>query len=345
MKSLVHKIVVLLLSVALLSCDDLLLDGDPVNEPVANFDYLWNDFDRLYGGFNVRDINWDSLYHVYRPMVDNNSSDRGLYDALTGLLGELNDNHVFLLPDASTGLESYNSGIIGRLKTFTDFKKSTVLQHYLVEQGEENEKITYGKLSGNIGYIHMNIFDESEKYYERLFDDIFDYMDGTAGIVFDVRNHQGGTDQLSMYIAGRFSGETKKAFSFKIRNGPSHNDFTEPHWYSVTPEGKSQYTKPVALLTHRFTISAAETFAMTMSDLQNVTVVGDTTSGAFSDYVRRELPNGWGYGVAVGEWRNSSNQSFEGIGLPPDIVVLNNSAEVGQGIDKALERAIGLLLQ
>lgn len=340
MKQAFNILTAIILFASIISCDKVLLDEDPVNNPVSNFDFLWNDFDAMYGGFIVRNINWDSLYTVYRPQINENSSDEALYQTLKGLLGNLNDNHVFLLPDASTNLESYNSGIVGRLKTFNDFKKSTVLENYLIEVKKESEELTYGKLSNNIGYIHINIFSESEKYYQTTFDEIIDYLKDTKGIVFDIRNHEGGTDQLAVYIAGRFSSESKQVFNFKLRNGPSHNDFTEKYWYSVKPEGKSQYTKPVAVLTHRFTISAAETFAMTLGALQNVTLVGDSTSGAFSDYTRREMPNGWGYTIAVGEWRDSENRSFEGIGLPPDIVVLNDSTDIANGIDEALGKAI-----
>jgi len=343
MKNLYKIILIVIASITIAGCDKMLLDGDPVSNPEANFDYLWNDFDMLYGGFIVKQIDWDSLYTVYRPRIDKNSSDKELYDVLTGLLAELNDNHVFLLTDAKSNLKSFNSGIIGRLKTFSDFKRSVILTNYLSEIKYETENILYGKLNEDIGYIHMSIFDETEKYYSDLFDDIFTYMNNCKGIVFDIRNNEGGTDQLAMYIAGRFSNESKKAFNFKIRNGPSHTDFTDVHWYSVEPTGASKCTKPVMVLTHRFTISAAETFAMTMKMFEHVQIVGDSTSGAFSDYVRRELPNGWGYGVAVGEWRDSENRSYEGIGLPPDVVVLNNSTDIANGVDEVLETAMQLL--
>lgn len=341
MKS-IHNILLVLTIVTIVSCDDMLLYDEPANTPVSNFDHLWNDFDKLYGGFIIKNINWDSAYDVYRPTITENSTDEELYNALTGMLGVLNDNHVFLLPDASTHLKSFNSGIIGRLEKFSDFKKSVVINNYLMEIKKDTEHFSYGKLTDDIGYIHMNIFDESEKYYEKEFNEIFDYLKDTKGLIFDIRNHEGGTDQLSMYVAGRFSTKTKKIFNFRIRNGASHNDFTETYWYSVKPEGKSQYTKKTVLLTHRFCISAAETFTIAMASLNNVTIVGDTTSGAFSDYVRRELPNGWGYGISVGEWRDSEGKSFEGIGFPPDITVQNDSADVANGIDKVLETAMQL---
>ncbi|MEQ9440881.1 MAG: S41 family peptidase [Cyclobacteriaceae bacterium] len=47
------------------------------------------------------------------------------------------------------------------------------------------------------------------------------------------------------------------------------------------------------LLTNRYTISAGETFTLAMHSFNQVTQMGDTTTGAFSDAVGRELPNGW----------------------------------------------------
>ena len=35
--------------------------------------------------------------------------------------------------------------------------------------------------------------------------------------------------------------------------------------------------------------------------------------------------------------------SYEGIGLPPDVVVQNDSADVANGRDEALEKAISIL--
>lgn len=58
---------------------------------------------------------------------------------------------------------------------------------------------------------------------------------------------------------------------------------------------------------------------------------------------RRELPNGWAYGISVGVWTDPDGRSYEGIGFPPDVVVKNQPEELEQGIDSALETAISLL--
>ena len=70
-----------------------------------------------------------------------------------------------------------------------------------------------------------------------------------------------------------------------------------------------------------------------------ITHMGDTTTGGFSDVVKRQLPNGWFYGVSVGDYRNADNVSLEGIGIVPDVLVKNTAEDLEMGRDKMLEAA------
>jgi len=338
----IFLLVIIISSLFFSSCDKMLLPEETENNPVSNFDDLWNNFDLMYGGFVVKNVNWDSLYNVYRPLLNENNSDEELYNVLTHMLDELNDNHVILVP-ANSHLESYQSGVLGRLKTFSDFKETTISNNYLLEKKSIGETILYGKLQENIGYIHLSNMEGSEKFYQDAMKEILDYMKNTDGLVLDIRNNEGGMDMNSVFIAGHFASSDQVAFKFKLRNGPGHNDFTSFTDYRIKPEGETQYRKPVVLLTHRFTISAAETFTLSMSQLDNVTIVGDTTSGAFSDAIQRILPNGWVYAISVGDWRDAEEISYEGVGYPPDIVIKNDSTDVANGKDKVLESAIDIL--
>ena len=40
----------------LCACDKMLLDSPESNDPVAIFDDLWTQFDKMYGGFEIKDI-------------------------------------------------------------------------------------------------------------------------------------------------------------------------------------------------------------------------------------------------------------------------------------------------
>jgi len=327
---------------SLVACDDLLLGEKEENTPVNNLEMLWGDIDKMYGGFAVKDIDWDSLYDVYRPQVNNNTSDAELYNIFSKMLGQLDDNHVSLIP-TNTGLPVYQSGIVGRLGTFTDFRISAIADNYIDSLKRYSSTILYGTLKGNVGYILLGGMEEGIGTYEKAFDFLLDYLKDTDGIIVDVRNNPGGIDQESVYIAGRFATGTKTGFKFRLKNGPEHDDFTPFYEYTVSPQGKTQYTKAVAVMTHRFTISAAETFTLAMRQYNHVTIVGDTTSGAFSDMISRELPNGWIYSISIGDWRSADGTSYEGIGVPPDVLVQNDSTDIANGRDEALEKAIALL--
>lgn len=333
-------VIATLLSLA--ACDELLLGEKQENTPVNNFEMLWGDIDKMYGGFAVKEIDWDSLYDVYRPQVNNNTSDAELYNIFSKMLGQLDDNHVSLIP-TNTGLPVYQSGIVGRLGTFTDFRLSAIADNYIDSLKRYSATILYGTLKGNVGYILLGGMEEGISTYEKAFDFLLEEFKNTDGIIIDVRNNPGGIDQESVYIAGRFATETKTGSKFRLKNGPAHDDFTPFYEYKVSPQGKSQYTKGVAVMTHRFSISAAETFTMAMSQYDHVTIVGDTTSGAFSDMTSRELPNGWVYTISIGDWRSADGTSYEGIGFPPDVLVQNDSTDVANGRDEALEKAIDLL--
>lgn len=158
-----------------------------------------------------------------------------------------------------------------------------------------------------------------------------------------MRDNWGGEDRVSQYIANRFATTTNLSFTARLRNGPSHDDFGPEIRFYTKPEGAFKYTKPVVLLTRRSTFSAGETFVLAMRQNANVSVVGDITGGAFSDAIRRELPNGWVYRLPVADVRAADGKNYESIGLAPDVLVKNTKKELEGRQDKTLEVAIDLL--
>jgi C-terminal processing protease CtpA/Prc len=199
----------------------------------------------------------------------------------------------------------------------------------------------YGILDGNIGYIHFGEFGKPVAYYQQQLSVIIKALAGTKGVVMDIRNHAGGDDEVSRYIAGLFAKEKMLFMTTRKRNGPRHTDFTTADdWYV---DAGNQYTKPVVLLTTRWTASAGETLAWAMNTQAHVTQVGDTTAGGFSDVVSRELPNGWLYFVSVGDYRNAKGESEEGKGVAPVVRIVNTKADIESGSDKVLEKAMALL--
>ena len=321
------------------ACQKTLLPDPPSNTPANNFDELWKGFDRWYGGFGVRNINWDSLYQVNRPKIHANMNNAELYSVLCELIDPVNDIHVFLQP-TTDGLPRFESSEFFREKPFQDvFSAGLVKSKYLPQLNTIDDKLHYGIMDDNIGYLHLGEFGKPLKFYQQQMTTILAYLKNTQSLIIDIRDHSGGDDRVSSFIAGCFSTEPKLFMATRKRNGPAHDDFTKTeYWY--TPVYPEPYVKPVFLLTSRWTASAGETFTWALNTQQQVLQIGDTTAGAFTDVVARELPNGWLYFLGVGDYRNALGNSEEGIGVAPDIRVVNSKEDIEGGKDKMLEEAI-----
>jgi hypothetical protein len=322
----------------------MMASSKPKNTPTENFEYFWKHFDTHYGLFAVKGIDWNDVYKQFKPRVHDNMNDEELYKVFSEMITLLNDNHLNLYPTNGSlpafpgGVLRYENGKATILKVQEDYDLE-VAKKYLTEIHEPTGNLRYGILPGNIGYINIASHTDSRKEVEKAMAKSMLALAGTKGIVIDVRGDFGGHDAIAQYMAGNFTAEKKLYMVTKKKNGPAHADFDHPEsWYN-SPQGKSQYTKPVIVLTSRFTQSAGETFTLAMRELKHVKIVGDTTAGSFSDNPTTELPNGWMFTVSIGDYRDAHGESFEGIGIAPDQFSRNTKEDLLNGKDLTLEAA------
>lgn len=333
-------IIALLTTIFLTSCQKALLGSVVTNTPVNNFEEMWKGYDTWYGMFEVRGINWDSIHHTLRREVDNNMTNPQLYDVLSRMIQPLNDIHAFLQP-TSDGLPRYESSVFFRNnKVQQDFSIEVIKNNYIPSLIKVNNQLHYGIVDGNIGYLHFGEFGMPLSFYKQKMPGIMQALKNTKAMIVDIRNHAGGDDEVSRYIAGWFAKDRNLFMTTRKRNGPGRNDFTAPESWYVDKQGDYQYTNPVILLTTRWTASAGETFSWAMDTQAHVTQMGDTTAGGFTDVISRELPNGWLYFVGVGDYRNADGKSEEGIGVAPAIYAVNTKNDIDSGKDKVLEEAL-----
>ncbi len=149
---------------------------------------------------------------------------------------------------------------------------------------------------------------------------------------------------MAKAIADRFADRRRLYMVTRIRNGPRHDDFTPPRYWHVEPKGPRPFTKPIAMLTHRWTISAGDCMALAMRVMPHVTNLGEATSGAYSDEYWDKLPNGWDVCIANKLYLDHEGRCWEGIGTPPDIRVTNTREDIQRGRDRVLEAAIDLIV-
>jgi carboxyl-terminal processing protease len=336
---------VLILTTLMVSgCEKMILGTDEPNNPEHNFELLWSDFDKHYSLFEVKNISWDSLYTAYRPMVSSTTTDEELWEIITEMLDHLDDEHVKIRIPAGVPEEyiEFSSGAAKNQHALEEFSIELIASEYVEALYQKADYYSYGKLyNHNIGYIHAiaMLGADPSVIYQSIAE-----MGNVEAIIVDVRNNVGGQDEYSSGFAQAFSDGEHLLYTVQTRNGPSYDDFDSPievYSKSVKPEN---FTKPVALLTDEFTISAGEIFTLNMKAFEHITHIGDTTAGAHSDVgPARFLPNGWVYEYSTMKYLMPDGSSLEGIGIAPDIFIQNSKEDIQNGQDTVLEYAIDFL--
>ena len=99
----------LTLSGLLSSCEKILMESDIAPTPTNTFNYLWQKIDEGYSHFDVKQINWDSVYQVLSPKVTDDISNDSLFSILSQMINALHDGHanVWYSYDASQSEEIY----------------------------------------------------------------------------------------------------------------------------------------------------------------------------------------------------------------------------------------------
>jgi hypothetical protein len=78
-------IISIVVTVFLTSCERLLFEDEP-NTPENNFKVFWNDFDKYYSQFQIRNIDWDSVYNVYSPLINSSTNNLELFKYLSEIV-------------------------------------------------------------------------------------------------------------------------------------------------------------------------------------------------------------------------------------------------------------------
>jgi carboxyl-terminal processing protease len=319
-----------------LSSCELFFEPEPANNPEAAFENLWQTFNENYGPSNERDIDWDLLYAQYRPQVNASTSEEHLYTIITTMLAHLDDGHVQLV---SPNRPIFNANYLRNNNIDEELFNLDVIRNNYLEPGYKqlsDNGYVYGKIKGrNIGYIFFDYIGDNFFIINRFLDDNL----SSDGIIIDLRHNQGGDFTYCFSEIGRLTNQSREVFQSRTKNGPGKNDFTPWHTWRINPSG-TYFNKPIVVLTDRYTISAGERSVMAFMTLPNVTVMGDTTSGAHSTMIGRELANGWYYTIATQNTLLFDGKSYEGIGLIPEVYSKNSLEEINSGTDRTLQRAV-----
>lgn len=328
-------LILMISSLLLQSCEEAFFEEVPENIPSSIFDQAWNFADQEYTFFDYKGLDWDSVYQVFRPRINDGMNEEELFEVVGDMLFLLRDGHVNLRSkfDRSRNWqwylefpENFNYSLLERnyFKTEEQFVGSFVVMDF-----EEVGYMRYSSFSNGVSNDDLDYVMEKFKDHK--------------GLIIDVRNNGGGFLSNASKIAKRFLTEKQRVALVYYKNGPGHKDLEGPFSTNLTPpEDLPLYSKPVIVLTNRHSYSATSFFAQYMRELDNVTLLGDWTGGGGGAPAFTELSNGWELRVSSSVTTDPEGFNIEN-GVPPDVKVDMLKSDEDNGLDTILEEALKIL--
>ena len=310
-------------------------DLPPSASAIEQFDSLWNEFDRSYSFFVLKNIDWDDSRTRFRSQLSSTSSDSALFQTLSDMLLELRDPHVRL--QTPLGDSTYT----GWFDQFpTNFDESIVMATYLGPNAmlSPQANMLFGQINTDIGYLRVHRLGGTGHGAD--IDFILGQLAGAKGLVVDLRSNGGGDDRNGEGVAARFADTARLYRRVRFRNGPNHNDFGPFIDSVISPAGARSFSGPVAVLTNRGTISSAESLVLAFAVFPNVRSFGDFTGGGSANPEQKQMSNGWLYTVSRWIEYRPDGTTFEGAGIEPDIRVDINAQDAAALRDTILDTAI-----
>lgn len=194
------------------------------------------------------------------------------------------------------------------------------------------------KLENDIGYIQVTSFDEDtakqfKDKYEKL------KIEGIKSLIIDLRNNGGGLVDEALQIADYIVPKEKELL------------------ITVDKEQKEEVKKaeqdpiidmPIVVLVNEYSASASEILAGALKDLEEATIVGNTTYGKGVIQQFFTLRDGSGLKVTIEEYYTPNRTKINGIGIEPNIKVelpetIENPLLVEKEEDTQLQKAIEIL--
>jgi carboxyl-terminal processing protease len=311
--------------------------------PIATFKTFANLMKKHYAFFDLYHINWDALVKQHRANINQDTSDAFLYNTLSSMLVDINDAHLNLQAELKGTIKVYRNGKSRYLRPALDkafqnqtqfdnakkFRanwyqtyKSNIKNQLLSQQNNNDfdELIIWGSI-GDVGYINilrMIGFSETGSTKDEVeqaklaMDHVMSKLKNSSAIIVDITANGGGEDEVSRMFASYFTKQPVLAYKKQIYS----SDLPQQSFY-IKPAKNHQFLGPTFLVTSDHSVSAAEIFTLAMRSIKNVTHLGETTRGALSDILDKELPNGWRLGLSNEIYFDSTGKSWESKGIPP----------------------------
>ena len=313
-------------------------------DPEFLFNLFWLTLRENYANANERNMDWNEIYLKYRPQVSKLSTKYDLFDIMGQIVTLTKDQHTKIIaengdtkqyrgePSSRLLKESFENQ--DTIKTFNEYidrffqtNYQNISNHILHCKGKKvaNGKIEWGDVTPSIGYISiysLTRFTSDDIPRGQQLDtlnihlgEIMKAFQNKKAIIVDVSFNFGGYDAAGLTIAGYFTNTQLQAYTaYKFQGGKLYRGTT----FSVAPASRYNFTKPVYLLTTDISRSAAESFALQMKTLPNVTAVGTNTLGILSSMLNKSIGE-FMLTISNEKYITPDGKTFEVSGVDPDI--------------------------
>lgn len=201
----------------------------------------------------------------------------------------------------------------------------------------ENPTVTHEMLENQIGYLQITEFDEiTVTQFEQAMQDL--EQQGMKGLIIDVRNNSGGLLSSVVKILEGILPEGKIVYT-KDKNEQGK---------TYMSEGKTPFTKPMAVLVNENSASAAEIFSGAIKDYKLGTLIGKTTFGKGIVQTVLPLSDGSALKMTVSRYYTPSGVCIHETGITPDIEVtldetLQQQINIEKSQDTQLQKAMEIV--
>ena len=336
--------ILIVLTFAFTSCERAFMEQDEPSNPVNVFDYLWNQVDQQYAFFDVKNMDWDSVREVYRPMVNDNISNDSLFRVCAALLNTLQDGHTNLISGFDV---SRNDSVYYKMYAEKNIDENVVLLNYLTVNHHTTGSFMHNAIrNGAVAYIRYSSF--SDYISEGSLKYLVNRYKNCKGMVIDLRQNSGGSISNIAALLSVFDNHKQLLYQSQAKLGPAHDAFADAVTVYAADSsilGKNNaYTKPVAVLIDRGSYSATSFFAICTMAYDNIRLFGDYSGGGLGLPNGGVLPNGWTYRFSTTRTLAIDGRNYEN-GVPPDVRVLLDPACTAQGVDNVIEAAADWILE
>ncbi len=346
------------------------------------FQEFWDIYDRHYPLMYRKSIDWQMVYDTYYPQITSTTSDTELFGYFNTIMTTIiKDGHadvVYNNNQEAVYSPDFNANVINMVENNAPNKVNIVAGSVNNPYISYGTLVS----NSNIGYINSKNFEpvnESESEFNNfktIVDEALSALQTKTGIIIDIRTNGGGQGPYAYYLAGRFfsnntpieiirqrikttTGSTESSLTnwateefegypdSRVEGGFVAGVFPEDN--TISASGVFQYTNKVAVLTAKGTASAAEYFIVAMKTQLHTKTIGEITFGIFAGSDIFTLTNGgglWKTRVSTHDVEvkyDGSFQSFEGIGIIPDELLLPTTTQVSNGEDIHLQAAINYI--